>query len=130
MDRLQLRRDRRERIVCLRARRQRPAATDNERRRHLLLQADLGARQQEAALERPIAKASLCRCWNQSGHANRSGQVRRDRSLQLVTRQSVDHVGSTRGEWSAEGLSLFTREQAADSHNGYVVRLGRARLQR
>ncbi len=87
--------DRRERIVCSFARRQRRRATDHERRGHLLLQSDLVARQQETALERPIAAAAICRSCNENDNASRSGQVFRDRSLQLVAGQPVDRVGPT-----------------------------------
>ena len=73
MDRLQLRRDRRERALRSLAGWQRPAATDNEQRRYLLLSGDLVARQQEAALERSLAAAALCRCRQQSRHAGRPG---------------------------------------------------------
>ena len=43
--------------------------------------ADLVARQQEAALERSLAAAALCRCCEQSGDPGRPGQIRRDPGL-------------------------------------------------
>ena len=73
MDRLQLRRDGRERALCPFPGWQGPAATDNQQRGYLLLSSHLVARQQEAALERSLAAAALCRCRQQSGYAGRPG---------------------------------------------------------
>ena len=81
MDCVQLGRDRRERTVCAFAGRQRRAATDHEWRRHLLLRAEMVARQQKAALERSVAAVALCRCCVQGRDPGRPGQIRRDPGL-------------------------------------------------
>ena len=72
------------------------------------------ARQQEAAVERPLATAALCRRCKQGSDAGRSRQIRRDRKLQLGTGQSVGDVGAPRRERDAARLSLLSREQTAD----------------
>ena len=84
---------------------------DNEQRRHLLLPGHLVARQQEAALERSLAAAALCRCRQQGGDAGRPGQGRRDRRLRLVARQPMDRLVAPGGERRRQGLSLFHRRQ-------------------
>src|SRR5437667_11557453 len=98
MDRLQFGRYRRERALCPLARWQRRAATDNERRRHLLLPADLVARQQETALERSVATTAICRSCDENDNPSRSRQIRRNRRVQLVSRQSVDHEAAAADE--------------------------------
>ena len=63
-----------------------------KRRGHLLLPADLVARQQEADVERSPAAAAFCRCREQGGHAGGPGSGGRNRGLRLVAGQPVDRV--------------------------------------
>ena len=109
MDRLQLRRDRRERALRPFPGRQRPAATDNQQRRYLLLSGDLVARQQEAALERPLATAALCRCREQSGHGSRSEQGRRNRVYDWSPDSQWIAWSRPEENDSRQGLSLLRR---------------------
>src|ERR1700730_3688096 len=79
------------------------------------------ARQQEAGVGRSFAAVAICRCCQQSGDASRSGQVRRDRSFQLVARQSMDRVGPPGRKRIAARLSfsLASKQQTAVTDNWY-----------